>query len=306
MPPNNPLAYLFNRPQQQQGRSGFRQQQQDSPFTNLPIQPPAFGGNFYPFPGVNPTKYSPQGATADLVRTIYPFLIQAAPQTVSTGLSTLDQIIGSQGQIDQQLLNKQLAQIAGETQQQQQALVGQQATFGLTSPAFGALNAAIGAAGSERAGQLRAEEARLAEERKRSDLVNLLLPLLIQPALQGSSNLLGLTATSNQGSSDLDSILGLGAGVLGALGSAGVFAGGAAAAAAPAACWVAREIYGADDPRWLKARYYVLHLAPAWFRRFYLKYGERIASVIRSRPYLGTMLKPLFDHFVDRAEAAYG
>jgi len=31
-------------------------------------------------------------------------------------------------------------------------------------------------------------------------------------------------------------------------------------------CWVAREVYGADNPRWLEFRTWLLTQAPAWFR----------------------------------------
>ena len=36
-------------------------------------------------------------------------------------------------------------------------------------------------------------------------------------------------------------------------------------------CWVAREVYGKDDPRWLMFRAWLLGDAPAWFRGLYLR-----------------------------------
>jgi hypothetical protein len=68
-------------------------------------------------------------------------------------------------------------------------------------------------------------------------------------------------------------------------------------------CWVARAIYGPFDVRWLYARHYVVNLAPSWFRRLYIRYGERVATVVRRSPLLKRALRPLFDSFVRKAQA---
>lgn len=64
-------------------------------------------------------------------------------------------------------------------------------------------------------------------------------------------------------------------------------------------CWVAREIYGIDDPKWIMAREFIFF---EWkgpiakmVQRFYTKYGERIAEFIKHHPYFKVLLKPLFD-----------
>lgn len=67
-----------------------------------------------------------------------------------------------------------------------------------------------------------------------------------------------------------------------------------------AACWVAREIYGVDDPRWLDVRHYNLNLAPKWWRDFYLKYGPRWAKALKGRPWLKRLHRPLFDWMARR------
>lgn len=65
-----------------------------------------------------------------------------------------------------------------------------------------------------------------------------------------------------------------------------------------AICWVAAEIFGGwFHPKTCAARNYVSNLAPKWFKRFYIKYGERIAKFISNKPLLKGMIQPLFNHF---------
>lgn len=51
-------------------------------------------------------------------------------------------------------------------------------------------------------------------------------------------------------------------------------------------CWVAREVFGVDNPEWLKFRVWLDVDAPKWFMRFYVKYGPRIAAYLKAHPYL--------------------
>jgi len=144
----------------------------------------------------------------NLVGSIFPSLTAAAPQALDTGLGTLQSILGAQGQTDPALLNKQLAGISQSTQGNQTALQGQLSRLGLQNSGVGqAIGAAIGQGGTEARSQAIAQENALAEERKRSDLINLLLPLLIQPGQQASSNIFGLSAAPDS-PSDLESLLG--------------------------------------------------------------------------------------------------
>ena len=38
-------------------------------------------------------------------------------------------------------------------------------------------------------------------------------------------------------------------------------------------CWVARAVYGEDNPRWMLFRVWLMANAPAWFRGLYLRHG---------------------------------
>ena len=49
-------------------------------------------------------------------------------------------------------------------------------------------------------------------------------------------------------------------------------------------CWVAREVYGVQDPRWLAFRQWMVWSAPAWLQELYLERGEDFAGWLRQRP----------------------
>ena len=49
-------------------------------------------------------------------------------------------------------------------------------------------------------------------------------------------------------------------------------------------CWVAREVYGEDNPMWLLFRDWLDTEAPSWFKATYLKFGERFAKFIKNKP----------------------
>ena len=77
------------------------------------------------------------------------------------------------------------------------------------------------------------------------------------------------------------------AGSAGILGAAGSIAGGYLAAG----CWVAREVYGIENPKWLEFREWMLNDAPSWFRNLYLKYGERTAKFISNKPRVKSIIR---------------
>lgn len=56
-------------------------------------------------------------------------------------------------------------------------------------------------------------------------------------------------------------------------------------------CWVAREVYGIENPKWLQFRYWMLNDAPSWFRNLYMKYGERIAKFISNKPRIKSIIR---------------
>ncbi len=76
----------------------------------------------------------------------------------------------------------------------------------------------------------------------------------------------------------------------------------AAATVAGALCWVAREVYGADDPRWTQFRHWLLTDAPKWLLKAYATHGEAVARVVKRVPILKGILRPL----MDRARRAAG
>jgi hypothetical protein len=69
----------------------------------------------------------------------------------------------------------------------------------------------------------------------------------------------------------------------GALGSAGIL------------CWVAREVYGEDNPKWLQFREWMLTKASDNLRNYYIEYGERIAESIRNRPRVKDIIRRWMD-----------
>jgi len=74
----------------------------------------------------------------------------------------------------------------------------------------------------------------------------------------------------------------------GAMGAAGTVA----AAALPLMfCWVAREVYGIENPKWLEFREWMLNDSPSWFRNTYIKYGERFAKFISNKPRVKSIIR---------------
>lgn len=49
-------------------------------------------------------------------------------------------------------------------------------------------------------------------------------------------------------------------------------------------CWVAREVYGAQNPEWQRFREWLLTRAPAWFRSLYIARGEATAAWLSNKP----------------------
>lgn len=67
------------------------------------------------------------------------------------------------------------------------------------------------------------------------------------------------------------------------------------AAQTAALCWVAREVYGQADPKWLQFREWVIGYSPDWFYNAYSKYGERFAKVVNKVPVLKAVIRPFMD-----------
>jgi hypothetical protein len=58
---------------------------------------------------------------------------------------------------------------------------------------------------------------------------------------------------------------------------------------------VAREVYGADDPRWLVFRAWLLTEAPAWLREAYADHGEDFAAWIHDKPVAKAAVRALME-----------
>ena len=61
------------------------------------------------------------------------------------------------------------------------------------------------------------------------------------------------------------------------------------------ACWVAREVYGVHNPRWLLFRAWLMTQAPGWLRDTYLAHGEQFAAWIHDKPVLKAGVRMLME-----------
>lgn len=77
---------------------------------------------------------------------------------------------------------------------------------------------------------------------------------------------------------------GMGGGGGGGAPSTGAYTGSATYGGATAFCWVAREVYGDDNPKWREFRSWMLSKASTRRLMRYLEHGEKIAAWIRNRP----------------------
>lgn len=66
-----------------------------------------------------------------------------------------------------------------------------------------------------------------------------------------------------------------------------------------APCWVAREVYGEDNPKWLVFRHWVLFHAPDWFRDGYMKHGPQIAEWLKQHPVFKLPVRVFMDSRID-------
>ena len=63
-------------------------------------------------------------------------------------------------------------------------------------------------------------------------------------------------------------------------------------------CWVAREVYGTEDLKWLDFREWMLNKAPSWLRWLYKKYGESFANFIKDKPFIKDRIRKLMDKVI--------
>jgi len=60
-------------------------------------------------------------------------------------------------------------------------------------------------------------------------------------------------------------------------------------------CWVAREVYGANNPMWLLFRNWLETQSPVWFHDLYVKYGQRFAGWLSKNEWLKPSIKKWMD-----------
>ncbi len=60
-------------------------------------------------------------------------------------------------------------------------------------------------------------------------------------------------------------------------------------------CWVAREVYGHDNPEWTKFRDWMLGSGDTEFIDFYKQNGESIAREISGSPKVKELVRRLMD-----------
>jgi hypothetical protein len=94
-------------------------------------------------------------------------------------------------------------------------------------------------------------------------------------------------ASSNNANS-IPNYLNAGANLVGGIAPKGIITGGIF-------CWVAREVYGEDNPKWLQFREWMLTKASDNLRNFYTEYGERIAESIRNKPKIKSIIRKWMD-----------
>jgi len=64
-------------------------------------------------------------------------------------------------------------------------------------------------------------------------------------------------------------------------------------------CWVAREVYGAENGIWKVFRSWMLNEAPEWLRNAYIKYGPEIAEFIKDKPVLKAIIRRWMDSKIE-------
>jgi len=110
----------------------------------------------------------------------------------------------------------------------------------------------------------------------------------IYGAYNSQMNLAGAQAQANAASNAGKS------GMFGSLGGGLLSAGGMLGGAA-ILCWVAREVYGKENPAWLMFRDWMLTSAPKWLLATYIAFGEQFAGFIKNKPLLKNMIRRWMD-----------
>ena len=70
-------------------------------------------------------------------------------------------------------------------------------------------------------------------------------------------------------------------------------------------CWVAREVYGIDNPKWVIFREWLYTNAPKWFLKLYEKHGEQFAKFISNKPMLKSIIRKWMDGRIKNLNLSY-
>ena len=128
-----------------------------------------------------------------------------------------------------------------------------------TSPMMAAQTAAAG--GGMSPGQLFNPESQYAQSLYNNNAMGTL-----QARMATSANRMGL--------------IGAGIGAVGDMASAGI-----------TRCWVAREVFGESNPKWMAFYVWKEEVGPRWFKAIYNRYGEWFAKLIRNRPTVKNIIR---------------
>ena len=97
-------------------------------------------------------------------------------------------------------------------------------------------------------------------------------------------------------------------GAMSGLGAAagGMFQGaGAVGSIGGLFCWVAREVYGSENPQWLAFRHWMFNYSPKWFLKLYATHGEKFAQFISNKPILKSIIKKWMDGRIASLNLSY-
>jgi hypothetical protein len=122
----------------------------------------------------------------------------------------------------------------------------------------------------------------------------------------GTQGFLNAGVGAKPGSPDTSSaLIGSGIAAAGSLAaSTASYWGPALAAGLAAICWVSREVYGLENPKWLQFRKWMLTKAPDWLRELYVRKGERFAAKIRNKPRIKESVRAWMDQILELEAAA--
>jgi len=111
-----------------------------------------------------------------------------------------------------------------------------------------------------------------------------------------ANNYAGKLNANIAGANNMTALAGAGLGAAGDLGGSAIMAS--------ALCWVAREVYGVENPRWMMFRRWLLNIGPAWLRKLYIKHGQKFAEWLSKNEWLKPVIRKFMDSKINSIQAA--